>query len=43
MSLCHRGHDHYFGHAHFKLLIGGVDDSSVWSAGTDETDALREE
>lgn len=43
MSLCQCSHDHYFGHAHFKLLIRGVDDSGVWSAGTDETDPLRTE
>lgn len=37
----HRRVHQYLGDAHFKLLIWGVDDSSVWSAGADETDPLE--
>lgn len=33
--------DIYLGHAHFKLLIRGVDNRGIWSAGADEADALR--
>lgn len=31
----------YLGYTHFKLLIWRVDDCSVWSTSTDETDTLR--
>lgn len=31
----------YLGNTHFKLLIWGVDNCSVGSAGTDETDTLE--